>query len=313
MRLTVLRKGRSVLVTLVTRVHVRDIAAHGAVVKSAWRVVEILDLLGEEPQGLTISEISRRLGIARSSAHGLVQTLLRSGYIHTDGGDRKRFRLGVRLIQLGLNVADSLDVRSVARPHLERLVARTHETAFLALPLGGELVYVDKIVSDVREVRTDLRLGARRPLHCTSLGKALLAAISDASVREAVKELGMRRATSSSIDSASALVTDLQATRDRGYSIDRHEAVVGVCCVGAPIRDHLGKPRAAISVSTIDQLFRPEELGPEVLEAALAVSHSLGWMGDAKTLYESTEGSFFELFGPSEPERERRFNDNDPS
>ena len=238
---------------MATRFHIRD-EAEGALVKSAWRVAQILDLLSEEPQGLTISEISRRLGIARSSAHGLVHTLLKSGYLNGDGGDGRRYRLGVRLIQLGLNVADSLDLRSVTDLTLELLVEHD-ATAFLALPHGGDLVYVDKVVSDVREIRTDLRLGARRPLHCTSLGKALLAALDDASVREATDKLGMRRATDSSINDAKALITDLQAIRRRGYSIDRQEAVVGICCVGARVRDHLGKPIAAISVSTIDQLL----------------------------------------------------------
>lgn len=279
-----------------TGVHIHD-SAERALVKSAARVVEILDLLSEEPQGLTTSEISRRLGIARSSTHGLVHTLSHHGYLNTDGGERTRFRLGVRLIQLGLNVADSLDLRSVARPHLERLVARTHETAFLAVPHGGELVYVDKVVSGVRQVRTDLRLGARGPLHCSSLGKALLAALDDGSVQVAMKQLGMRPATSFSIVDLKVLLADLDATRRRGYSIDRQEAVVAVCCVGAPIRDHLGKPVAAISVSTIDQLFRPEELGPETLNAALAVSKSLGWRGESSAFYAPVPGSLSELLG----------------
>ncbi len=96
-------------------------------VKSADRTLDIFELFAAEPRGLTISEISDRLGLARSSTHGLVHTLAARGYLVQDGGGR--FQLGARLIQLGLNVVDRLELRSAARGTLERLVAVTHDTA----------------------------------------------------------------------------------------------------------------------------------------------------------------------------------------
>jgi DNA-binding IclR family transcriptional regulator len=266
-------------------------------VKSADRALDILELLAAEPQGLTLSEISRKLAIARSSAHALVQTLLQRGYLHQENTGTRSFKLGVRLIQLGLNVGDSLELRSAARPVLERLVSATHDTALIVVPDGGELLYLDKVVSDARDVRTDPRSSAPRPLHCTSIGKALLAALDDESAVEILERTGMPRATEFSITDQQALLEDLRATRKRGYAIDRQEAVLGVCCVGAPIRDFTGRPIASISLSTVREFFEPERIGPCVTEAAVEISGAMGWNGEVSALYEPVDGSAEVLLG----------------
>ena len=256
-------------------------------VKSADRTLDIFELFAAEPQGLTIAEISGRLGVARSSTHGLVHTLAARGYLVQDGGGR--FQLGARLIQLGLNVVDRLELRSAARGTLERLVAVTHDTALLVVPDHGDLLFVDKVLSDARDVRTDPRVSSRKPLHCTSLGKALLATLDDTSVMKAVQAAGLARATEYSITGEEELLADLADTRARGYSIDQQEALPGVFCVGAPVRDHTGNPVAAISLSTIKEFFDPDLTGPLVNAAAVEISHAMGWRGDAFSLYEVLE------------------------
>src|SRR5262245_15788978 len=258
-------------------------------VKSASRVLDLFELLLEEPGGLTLSEISHRLDVPRSSAHGLIQTLLARGYLHRAGDGGQRLRLGVRLIELGLSLSDELDLRPVARQHLERLASETRETAFIAILEGSEFVCIDKVVSKDAEtrVRADAPLGARRAVHCTSLGKAYLAALDDRSATEMLDRYGMRPATKHSITSKSAMLNDLAAIRARGYSIDSQEAVLGICCVGAPIRNHLGSPFAAVSVSTIREFANPEVQGPAVMRAAVEISRMLGWSGTAATLYTS--------------------------
>lgn len=260
-------------------------------VKSAERTLDIFELLAAEPQGLTVSEISDRLGIARSSTHGLLHTLRERGYLSLRQDGAKRFHLGVRLIQLGLNVVDRLELRTASRALLERLVAQTHDTALLVVPDRGELLYVDKILSDARDVRTDPRVSARRPLHCTALGKALLAAIDDESVRELTQAIGLEAVTEFSISDLDALLEDLASTRARGYSVDQQEAFVGVWCVGAPVRDHTGRPIAAISLSTIKDFFAPDATGPQVCATAVEISRAMGWRGDASTLYDPAPGS----------------------
>src|SRR5262249_47773557 len=140
-------------------------------VKSADRTLDVFELLAAEPRGLTVSEISEKLGLARSSTHGLVRTLHSRGYLTENGG--RRYHLGARLIQLGLNVVDRLELRTAARGPLERLVAETHDRALLVVPDHGELLYVDKGFSDARDVRTVPRVTSQRPLPCTSRGEAL--------------------------------------------------------------------------------------------------------------------------------------------
>jgi DNA-binding IclR family transcriptional regulator len=270
-----------------------------APVKSAERTLDVFELLAGEPNGLTVSEISDRLGLARSSTHGLVRTLHSRGYLMENGG--RRFHLGARLIQLGLNVVDRLELRAAARGPLEQLVAETHDTALLAVPDHGDLLYVDKVLSDARDVRTDPRVSSSRPLHCSSLGKALLAALDDQSVMTVVTATGLERATEFSITEQDQLLEDLSSIRKRGYAIDRQEAVVGVWCVGAPVRDHTGRSVAAISLSTIKDFFEPERTGPLVAAAAVEISRAMGWTGDASTLYSPVGGS--ELFLLSEEPR----------
>jgi IclR family transcriptional regulator, KDG regulon repressor len=267
----------------------RSFVKQPSFVKSANRALDIFELLAAEPNGLTISEISERLGFARSSTHGLVHTLFSRGYLSLDGGNR--FYLGVRLIQLGLTVADRLELRSAARERLEQLVASTNDTALLVVPDCGELLYVDKVISDTRDVRTDPRMSMGRPLHCSSLGKALLAALDEDSVIKIVGGRPLRRVTEFSITDLDELLADLALTRERGFSIDRQEAVPGVWCVGAPVRDHTGRSVAAISVSTIREFFDPATSGPLVAAAAVDISNAMGWIGDATSLYRPVAGS----------------------
>lgn len=258
-------------------------------VKSADRTLDIFELLAAEPTGMTVSQISQRLGLARSSTHGLVHTLHARGYLMQDGG--RRFHLGARLIQLGLNVVDRLELRAAARGPLERLVAATHDTALLAVPDRGDLLYVDKVFSDARDVRTDPRVSSRRPLQCSSLGKALLAALDDRAIDEIIESIGLERATQYSITDRDALMEDLSRTRARGYSVDEQEALLGVWCVGAPVRDHNGRSIAAISLSTIKEFFDAERTGPQVADAAVDISRAMGWKGDASSLYDAVPGS----------------------
>jgi len=273
-------------------------------VKSADRTLDILELLAAEPRGLTMSEIGARLGFAQSSTHGLVRTLRSRGYVTLNGGHR--FQLGARLIQLGLSVGDSLELRSVAREPLERLVAATHDTALLAVPEHGELLYVDKVLSDASDIRTDPRVTSRRPLHCSSLGKALLAAVTDSSVLKVLDAVGFDPVTPYSIADKKVLLADLASTRQRGYSLDQQEAVLGVFCVGAPVRDHTGRSIAALSLSTIKDFFNPENTGPLVARAAVEISHAMGWKGDASTLFQPVPGSELFLIVPAQTKPGRR-------
>ena len=103
--------------------------------------------------------------------------------------------------------------------------------------------------------------------------------------------------TEFSIVEVPTLLDDLRRTRQRGYSVDEQESSLGVCCVGAPVRDHNGRPIAAISLSTVREFFAPKKAGPAITEAAVEVSRALGWAGDPDNLYEPVEGSLQLILG----------------
>jgi DNA-binding IclR family transcriptional regulator len=259
-------------------------------VKSAGRVLDILETLRAEPGGLSLSELASRLGLANSSAHALLHTMLARGYLRRDPQTR-RYALGIKLIQLGLAVSDDVDLRSVARGILERLVVETQESAFMGQFDGRDLVYVEKVVSQHRPFRTDPRLSARVPLHCSSLGKAILAAEPPDRTKALVGPEPLAPSNPNSITSWAALEADLDLTRERGYALDHQESMLGICCAGAPVRDRSGAVIAAVSTSTIVQFFDAERLGPAVARAALEISQALGWDGTQAEVWRHTKAA----------------------
>jgi IclR family transcriptional regulator, acetate operon repressor len=257
-------------------------------VKSADRVLDIFEALCDEPDGLALSELAGRLEIAHSSVHALLHTLSARGYLRREGAT-KRYALGPRLIHLSLGVSDGLDLRSIARDALENLVRESQETAFVAQLDGRELIYVDRVVSSHRAFRTDPRLSARVPLHCSALGKAILAALAPKRVEELLGADVLVPSTPFSITDRAELERNVAEIRERGYAIDDQESMLGVRCAGAPIRDRSGEVIAAVSVVTIVALFDGGLLGPAVANTAVDISCALGWQGSRATLFSATE------------------------
>lgn len=237
-------------------------------------VLEFFARVGEA----AASDAVAALGISRSATYRILDTLQRRGYLEINPAS-ERLRLGVRSAELGMAAVSGVDAVRLAPPYLHELVNNTLETVFLAVMDTGAMVYVYK-EEGPQAVRMSSRLGSRRPLYCTALGKAYLSALSEEARRLLIGELDFRRFTANTITDAAVLETDVLAVRDRGYGIDRIEVEEGVACFGAPVRDHLGLPVAAISVAgPADRILpREGELGPMVAETALAISRRLGYV-----------------------------------
>jgi len=255
--------------------------------KSVARTVEILDLIANQRESLTITEISQMLGIPKSSTFEILYTLVDKGYLEVADKKLKSFKLGLKLYQAGVLFITKTDLHCVARPLLEDMMNKSQETVFLVVENSGNLVYLDK-VEGTASGRTSATLGSTNPLYCTGVGKALLAAYNENKVKEIVA-LGMQRRTKYTFTNYEDLRDELEVTRDRGYAIDNRENELEVFCVAAPVYDLSGKAIAAISIASlasrmVNDSGRVKQCGQLVMDVALLISQRLGYQGSK--LYE---------------------------
>jgi IclR family transcriptional regulator, acetate operon repressor len=244
------------------------------------RALDTLELLAAAgPGGMTLTELAERISVSKSSAFALLQTLIARGFA-ADSGTRlsRRYRLGMALAKLG----DAAEVQSplvnLAMPVLQALTDSTGLTTRLVVP-DGPYAVVTARVDAPGTVRFATYLGKREYPHCTSAGKALLAALPRQQARALAMEAGMPARTERTITDPDALLRDLEVSAARGYAIDDEEDSDGVFCVGAAIFDRNGERVAAISGTGL-KLNRPtwrlDELGLSIREAADQITVALG-------------------------------------
>ena len=220
---------------------------------------------------LGVSELSRRLGLGKSTVHRILTTLADDGFVERTPDER--YRLSIKMYELGQQVAASIELREIVHPALERLRNETGETAHVAVLSGTDVVYVDRLESP-HMMRLLTRLGRRRAAHATSSGKCLLA-FGPRSTVAAVVAAGLPRLGPRTITSKSILHKRLADVRRNGYAISIDEAAPGMASVAAPIFDGAGECIAAISVAgpvTRLRAERLDQLGRQVLSAAATVS-----------------------------------------
>ena len=242
------------------------------------RALAILNLLSAEGPDLSLGEISDKIELHKSTVHRLIMVLERHKLIERNSING-RYRLGLKLFELGTRAVSQLDLRERARPVLERLVLETSETVHLGILDEGEVLYLDK-VEPARSVRMSSSVGRRNPVYCTAMGKAILAYLPESQVEAIVRKHGLRAMTANTITSFLDLKTELAAVRERGYAVDNEEIEEGVRCVGCVVRDFSGGSVAAISVSGPAFRISPEKarnLARPVIAAAAALSLQLGF------------------------------------
>jgi DNA-binding IclR family transcriptional regulator len=242
------------------------------------RALAILEILSAGGADLSLGEISDKLELHKSTAHRLIMVLERHKLIERNSVNG-RYRLGLKLFELGTRAVSRLDLRERSRPVLERLVLETGETVHLGILDDTEVVYLDK-VEPARSVRMSSSVGRRNPAYCTAMGKAILAYLPETQVESMVRKYGLKAMTANTITSFLELKAELAAIRDQGYSIDDEEIEEGVRCVGCVVRDFSGGPVAAISVS--GPAFRltrhkVKNVSRPVVAAANALSAELGF------------------------------------
>ncbi len=247
-------------------------------VNAVERALGILEHVDGSARGTGITELSRRLGLGKSTVHRLCATLEHHGYLIRDPATG-RYRLSLRVFQIGSTALSDLGLPARAMPALEDLGASVQETVHLAILDGSEIVFIGKVESS-RPLGLYSRVGRRSPAHCTALGKVLLAHAA-AEARAHVLSRPLARYTAATITTPQALERALDEVRRRGYAVDDQEFEDGVRCVAAPVRDHSGRVVAALSVSAPAGRLprgRVPSLAEQVVAAARRVSRELGWL-----------------------------------
>ena len=254
-------------------------------VQTIERVSLILDILGKSAQGISVGELSMRVGFPKGTTHRLLSSLAYFDYVRKDS-TTKNYYLGFKLAELGNRLLNQLDFRTAARPYLINLAERTKETVHMVILDEKEVLYVDKL--DSSEHRSSLRmlsmLGARMPAHCTAVGKVLIAHLSEEKLDEIVNNNILTRKTANTITNPDRLMEHLELVRTRGYALDNEENEEGIRCVAAPIQNETGQVVAAISISVPTIRTAKERLETtlkdQVTETALKISRRLGFRDD---------------------------------
>jgi DNA-binding IclR family transcriptional regulator len=241
------------------------------------RVVDILEAFTRLGPELGVSDISRALGLKKATTHRLLASLRRRGIVAQDLESR-RYRLGMKLWELGQMATTQVDWLDRVKPYLQQLTDRAGETTHLAVLNEGQVLYVEKVES-TRSLRIPSQVGRRLPAHCTGVGKALLAFLPDEVLRSLVVRGGLPRYTPNTITDLRRLRSELARVRERGYSVDHEEIEEGLVCIAAPVRDHTTHVVAAVSIAGPSSRLRPETIedhAESVVIAANAMSAALG-------------------------------------
>lgn len=248
-------------------------------VNAVIKASKILKLLAKA-KGQTLSEISEKLDIPKSSTHDILSTLKSEGLIKYDNEQLRSYSLGVGIYELGTAYLSQLSLTSLVKPYLEILMNTYHTTAFLAVEDQGEIVYLDK-AEPLTFYRTTLSLGSRNGMYHTGLGKALLATYTRKRIEQIVGKKDLKSKTKQTIINFDELINEMQRINERGYAIDDKEDNENTVCVAAPIRNNNEEGIAAISVSFLSNEISAHDLnlaGEDVAKAALEVSKKLGFI-----------------------------------
>lgn len=244
-------------------------------IQSLARGLHVLDLIANSERSLGVTELAQELGIDKSSVSRLVKTMVNFGYLQLEPGSR-RYTLGKRLYHIGWQMLNLMPMRQYARPYLYRLVQETGECAHTAVYAEGKALVIDDV-----ETETTLRVvsgtGRMIPLHCTALGKVMLAFCEVPMPKE------LAPFTDRTLTNFEAVNAHLEQVCQRGYALDDEEYDAGIRCLAAPIYNHFGIAIAAIGISGPSVRVTHERIpvfAERVMYAARELSTELGYRGN---------------------------------
>jgi IclR family acetate operon transcriptional repressor len=246
-------------------------------VQSLTRGLTILERLSELEGGATLTDVAQRVGLAASTTHRLLNTLEKMGYVH-QSGELGLWTIGITAFTVGSAFISNRDFAIQSHGYLRRLMEQSGETANLAVLDGSEAVFIAQV--QCREImRLLVKLGSRAPLHASGVGKAIFAALPNDQIDAILKVRGLPRITESTIVAPETMWAALRVIRQRGWSFDDEEHLLGTRCVAASIYDEHAEPLCAISLAGPATRLpdeRIKQLGPLVAHTAEEITRRLG-------------------------------------
>lgn len=247
-------------------------------IQSVLKAIDIMHVFTTEEPCLTLSQISERLSMPKSTTHNLLGTLMSRGLIEKVNDDL--YALGTTIISLSQAVRVNAELRDRAAPLLRQLAEIAKESVYLTYFEGSFILYIYAIESSNR-LMARTAVGERAHLHCTGNGKSVLAELPSRQVESIVEAVGLPEFTSMTISNIDQLYEELERTRQRGYAIDNQEHEQGTFCLGAVIRDGQNKPIGACSISSTDEEIiniEPNYLANDLLYVAQEISRRMGYV-----------------------------------
>jgi DNA-binding IclR family transcriptional regulator len=242
------------------------------------RTFAILDVLAESTEDLSWAQMEGRLNFDKSTYYRLLRTLEHHRYAERDSQTGK-YRLGSKLLELGSRAVARFDLATACRPYLERLSGQSGETALLGVFRDGQVITLT-VVEGRHALRMGVTVGGKAPVHCSAIGKAILAFLPEDEVGSIVRNSGLIRYTRHTITRRSEFKAELAQIRNRGFAMDNQELEAGLKCIGAAVQDRSGRVIAALSIAGAAVRFdrkRVSTLAPLVSRIASDFSASLGY------------------------------------
>jgi IclR family transcriptional regulator, KDG regulon repressor len=251
-------------------------------IQALERAFAIINLFTQELQNeLSAKEIGDKLKLPSGTLYRFLSDLECAGYV-TQDKKTKKYRLGLKLMELGSIVSSQIDLRKNAFPYLEELRVELNENVNLGILDGHELVYLERL-ENARLVRVNVRVGSRLPIHCTSIGKVLIAYETGERIQEIIEKTEFKRFTDFTITDKDEFMTEIARIKQQGYAISNREFSEDICTVAVPIFNSLGEIEAAVNVSAPYYRLTNEHIDnkiiPTVKKVGESISRSIGFNG----------------------------------
>lgn len=245
-------------------------------VKSLKKALNIMEFISETNNSPSIAQIASHLEINRTTAYRLVHTLYSQGYLKKDG-DTKGYQIGLKLLPFAARLLDNDNLRKESLPYLQELAQKSGERVNLGILFQGEVIYLAGVEKpSLPMVYT--RFGKKAPVHCSSLGKIILAYLPEEETACILKQKPLIKLTENTITDPRVFKKHLAEIRSQGYAVDRGEHIPGSYCISAIIRDATGRGIASISISS-GSFDKAKGHLDNLLQTAEVISHLMGYMG----------------------------------